>query len=95
MGRREQLLAEQERIKNELANLEEIESGIIKLEDYTDEQKINFFDSLYKMASDVIKETEENGYYNEDNEYWFYEMGMSVLNLNDNDKLWKYIRSLT
>jgi hypothetical protein len=93
-SRREQLLAEQERIKLELEKLDNVKSAIIPLEDYTDEQKIDFFDALYKMSEDVVKEMENTGFSNDDEQNWFYEMGMSVLNLKDTAAMWKYINTL-
>lgn len=93
-SRREQLLAEQERIKLELEKLDNVKSAITPLEDYTDEQKIDFFDALYKMSEDVVKEMENTGFSNDDEQNWFYEMGMSVLNLKDTAAMWKYINTL-
>jgi 3-oxoacyl-(acyl-carrier-protein) synthase len=92
-GKREQLLAEQERIKLELAKLNRTEFGIVENE-YTDTQKIQFFDKFYEMALDTVKAMEDTGISDDDDEHWFYEMGMSILNLEDTDKLWKYINTL-
>jgi hypothetical protein len=94
LSKREQLLAEQERIKLELEKLDNVKSAITPLEDYTDEQKIDFFDALYKMSENVVKEMEDTGFDNDDNHNWFYEMGMSVLNLKDTSAMWKYINTL-
>ena len=46
------------------------------------------------MSENVVKEMEDTGFDNDDNHNWFYEMGMSVLNLKDTSAMWKYINTL-
>ena len=93
-----------EQLKNDIAKmqaeLERIEAPItsapvLRLTDYTNEEKIAFFDSMYKLAFDTIKEVKENGYCDEDTVNWFYETGFAVLNLRDTKSLWKYKNSLS
>jgi len=36
--------------------------AVIELSDYTTEDKVKFFDKMYKMAADHLKEAEENGH---------------------------------
>jgi hypothetical protein len=95
LGKREKLEAEiAERIA-QLNSLETIPTGIIPLEDYSDEQKIDFFNNFYKFALEHVKEVEEEGWVDEDTSQWFYEEGMTILNLKDTKALWKYYGSLT
>ena len=93
--RREILEAELVEKMFELQNLEDVESGIIPLEDYTDEQKLKFFDNFYTFAKSHIDEVQESGYVDEDSEHWFFEEGLKILNINDVSKFWKYYNSLS
>jgi hypothetical protein len=89
-SKREQLLAEQERIKLELEKLGNVKSAITPLEDYTDSQKIDFFDALCRKM--LLKKWKTV-----DLIMMIIIIGsmMSVLNLKDTDAMWKYINSLT
>ncbi len=95
MSKRDDLLARKKAIELELEKLDRVESGIVELSDYTDVRKIEFFDKLYQMSLSTVKSMEDTGFSDEDDEHWFYEMGMSVLNLDDTKALWKYINTLT
>ena len=95
MSKRDDLLARKKAIELELEKLDRVESGIVELSDYTDEQKINFFDKYYNMARMSVKSLEDNGYSDKDEEHWFFEEGMQILNIDDKNALWKYINSLT
>ena len=46
LSKKERLEAELAQKMAELAALEDVETGIVALEDYTVEQKVKFFDSL-------------------------------------------------
>lgn len=95
LSRKEQLEQEIAEKMAQLNGLEELESAVIPLKDYTTEDKVKFFDKFYNFVNDVVKEVESSGYQDEDTSYWFYEEGMSILNINDTKALWKYYNSLT
>lgn len=69
-------------------------TGIIPLEDYTNEEKIEYFDKLYKQALSIIEEAEEDGYVNEDSDHYLYEEAMKSLNIKNPREMWKYFNSL-
>ena len=96
-----------EKLKRELAEakarLEKLEkeektagrdSAIKKLEEYTDEEKIKFFDILYESAISELKTVEECGYHNEDCAHYAWEEYIQIL-ARDNKLFWNYFNSLT
>jgi len=100
------IMTEKENIKNELADLKlklkELEEkeknigksvAIKKLEEYTDDEKIKFFNKLYKSASIELDELEKNGYGDEDNAHYAWEEYITIL-AKDNKEFWKYWNSL-
>ena len=93
----EELKMQIEKLQAELGRVTAPMSSIpvLRLTDYTVEEKIKFFDDMYKLALDTIKEEKESGYHNEDTDNWFYEQGFAILNLRDTKALWKYKNSLT
>lgn len=95
LSKKERLEAELAQKMAELAALEDVETGIVALEDYTIEQKIEFFDSLYNSALSHVKEVEAEGWVDEDASQYMFEDVMSILNIEDNKALWKYYNSLT
>lgn len=88
-------LSKKERLEAELAALEDVETGIVALEDYTVEQKIEFFDSLYNSALSHVKEVEAEGWVDEDAAHYMFEDVMSILNIEDTKAVWNYYNSLT
>lgn len=95
LSKKERLEAELAAKQAELAALEDVETGIFALEDYTDEQKIKFFDSLYNSALSHIKEVEVEGWVDEDAAQYMFEDVMSILNIEDTRAMWNYYNSLT
>lgn len=95
LSKKERLEAELATKQAELAALEDVETGIVALEDYTDEQKIKFFDSLYNSALSHIKEVEVEGWVDEDAAQYMFEDVMSILNIEDTRAMWNYYNSLT
>lgn len=101
LSRRERIQKELEQKKKELEELQKkSEIGedrpIKQLEDFTDDEKINFFDKFYNFALKHIEERESNGYDDEDSDHWFFEEGISVLYDKENrTKFWKWYNSLT
>jgi len=95
LSKKERLEAELAAKQAELAALEDVETGIVALEDYTDEQKIKFFDSLYESALSHIKEVEVEGWVDEDAAQYMFEDVMSILNIEDTRAMWNYYNSLT
>jgi hypothetical protein len=66
----------EQEIKDAKKKLEELEKkaktdnrslAIKSLEEYTNEEKIKFFDKLYENALEELEELEKEGYSNEDN----------------------------
>ena len=94
LSKKERLEAELAQKMAELAALEDVETGIVALEDYTVEQKIEFFDSLYNSALSHLKEVEEEGWVDEDAAHYMFEDVMSILNIEDTKAVWNYYNSL-
>jgi hypothetical protein len=98
MTNKEQLLKEIAYTKLKLKELEasvnneEHDAAIRSLEDITDREKCNFFDSMYLDAEKELKNVEEYGVNNEDDEHFAWEVYMSIL-AKDYDKFWEYYRS--
>jgi hypothetical protein len=95
LSKKERLEAELAQKMAELAALEDVETGIVALEDYTVEQKVEFFDSLYNSALSHVKEVEAEGWVDEDAAHYMFEDVMSILNIEDTKAVWKYYNSLT
>jgi hypothetical protein len=95
LSKKERLEAELVQKMAELAALENVETGIVELEDYTVEQKVKFFDSLYNSALSHVKEVEAEGWLDEDASQYMFEDVMSILNIEDNKTFWEYYNSLT
>lgn len=104
LSKKERLEAELAQKMAELAALEDVETGIVALEDYTVEQKIEFFDSLYNSALSHVKEVEKEGWVDEDAAkysirqraaHYMFEDVMSILNIEDTKAVWNYYNSLT
>jgi len=88
----EEILKKQE----ELKKLETGErEGIIPIEQYTDKDKIEFFDRMYKFAISLVEELENKGYSDEDNDTWAFEETMEILNTKKPKEFWNYWNSLT
>lgn len=95
LSKKERLEAELAQKMAELAALEDVETGIVALEDYTVEQKVKFFDSLYNSALSHVKEVESKGYVDEDATHYMFEDCMRILNIEDSKAMWNYYNSLT
>ena len=73
----------------------DIKDGAIKkLSEYTDSEKIKFFDKLYKSAESELSSTEEKGYHDEDSVHYAWEEYFSIL-AKDKKLFWDYFNSLT
>lgn len=95
LSKKERLEAELAQKMAELSALEDAETGIVALEDYTLEQKVKFFDSLYNSALSHVKEVEAEGWVDEDAAHYMFEDVMSILNIEDTKAVWNYYNSLT
>ena len=73
--RKQELLAELQKLEETGGD----NAPVIKVEDYTTEEKVAFFDKCHKFAMDYLKETEEKGYANEDTRHYMYETLFEVL----------------
>lgn len=78
---------------NDNSNDVPVEAPIIELKDYTDTQKIKFFDEVYEMSREYLAEKEEDPGRDGD-EHWFFEKCIESLNIGNSSKVWKYINSL-
>jgi vacuolar-type H+-ATPase subunit I/STV1 len=67
--------------------------GIKPLADYSVEEKIRFFDKTYQLAEDHLADVEK-GQAGEDDEHWFFEHSIAILNLDNSRKLWDYYNSV-
>ena len=87
----------QEEIKKKETELKKLETGeregIIPLKDYTDEDKIKYFDKLYKVCIGIIEDLEEEGY-SKDHDHWIFEEGIQILNIKNSNEFWKYYNSI-
>ena len=70
-----------EKEKNSAINL-----AIKDLSEFTDEEKIKKFDTLYESAMYSIKEVERTGFVNEDDEHYSWE-DLITIPARDKDKL--------
>ena len=93
-----------EQLANEIAEktkrLQEMEQDpttapIIEASDYTVEEKVKYFDQLHRSAMSIVKDTEENGWENEDNAMYVYEDFLKILNLKNPTEFYKYYKTLT
>ena len=95
MTEKEILEKQIEDAKSKLKELEEKEKNserneaLRKLSEVTDEEKITFFDRMYKSALSELKEVVKTGYHNEDYPHYAWESYIQIL-ARDTDKFWKY-----
>ena len=94
--KREELLNKfieaQKRLENYVKEFVDPKEKVIKkLEEYTNEEKCQFFDKIYKKALRDFEEFEENG--TELDEHYMWEEVMCILAKNRND-FWNYYNSL-
>jgi hypothetical protein len=102
----ENMKSEKDRLQRQLnetkAKLEQLEKeekksnreiAIKSLEEYTDKEKIDFFDKLYREAQSELENYEENGYSDEDNAQYAWESYIEILARN-NTEFWNYWNSL-
>jgi len=99
MGKREDLLkkiadAQDQLNKLELEQKSNIrESAIKNLDEYTDEEKIKFFDKMYESALEELNRTEKENYHDEDSAGYAWEEYILILS-KDKKLFWKYWNSL-
>ena len=88
-------IEEKQALLEKLQKQEVENKPIIKLEDYSNADKIAYFDRLYKFANSILNKA-ENGERHDDNddEHWAYEEVMLILNINNNRDFWKYFNTL-
>lgn len=98
--KKSELLREQ--IKNgqkELAELLEQEhkesrsQTVKELSEFTNEEKIEIFDSLYACAKSNLDSAEENGSESDDDEHYTWEAVMEIMGRNK-QLFWEYYNSL-
>ena len=92
--RRKEIEAEIARKQKELEELQNSENdSVIELSDYTTEDKVKFFDRMYKMAAEHLQSAED-GRVDDDAEHWFFEEGFGILNPKEKRKLWNFYNKL-
>ena len=96
----EQLRKEIEEKKEQLALLEKQEANSLRneaiksLSEFTDSEKIAFFDKQYNsVATHYLKPLEDKGYMNEDDEHYGWEELMETV-ARDKKTFWEYFNSL-
>ena len=97
-SRKERIQANIAKKAKELETLKKsLESGedrpIKSLEDWTEEEKVEWFDKFYKFALNHVDEREDSGYDDEDSDHWFFEQGMSIL-YDNRKEFWDWYNSL-
>lgn len=97
-SRKERIQADIDKKAKELEDLKKsLESGedrpIKSLEDWTEEEKVEWFDKFYKFALNHVDEREDSGYDDEDSDHWFFEQGMSIL-YDNRKEFWDWYNSL-
>ncbi len=63
------------------------------MEEYSDEEKIDFFNAIYKNAIYML-ELAENDNAHDDDEHHLFEDAFRVLNLRDKKLLWNYYNKI-
>ena len=66
--------------------------AIKSIDEYTDKEKIEFFDKLYRSALAELKELEEKGYSSEYNQHYAWEEYIKIL-AKDRTTFWEYWNS--
>ena len=100
MTEKEKLEQEIKDAKKKLKDLEkkvktDTRSLAIKaLEEFTDEEKIEFFNKLYKSATSELEELEDKGWSDDDNSTYAWEEYIQIL-AKDQDSFWEYWNSLS
>jgi uncharacterized protein YecA (UPF0149 family) len=102
MKREEQIRLEIERLEVELKGLEEGRSKHIRLlSDYNHQEKVDAFDSFYRIAEEHLSDVEKTRGKNDDIENWCFEAVMGLLknkvdesNPHSNLLFWNYYNSL-
>jgi len=70
------------------------DNSVKKLSEYTDSEKIKFFDEMYKSALSELEAVEECGYNDADSAHYAWEEYIQIL-AKDNKLFWNYFNSLT
>ena len=88
--KRKQISDEIAKKQKELEELENAATApVVELSDISTEEKVKFFDGMYKMAADHLKAC-ENETDRDDDDHWFYEYGFTALNMKNPKALWSY-----
>ena len=99
MTEKEKLQQQIEEAQRKLEELEEKEKNserieaIKNLDEFTTEEKVKFFDSMYKSALAELNTTIGHGYHNEDCEHYAWEEFIVIL-AKDYNLFWKYWNSI-
>lgn len=99
MGRNEELLRKIAEGQAALKELEELqkqnirEYAIKNLEEYTEEEKIKFFDKMYKSALDELNRTIKDKYHDDDCCHYVWEEYIEIL-ARDKKEFWKFWNSI-
>lgn len=70
---------------------------IRELKEFTEAEKCEKFDQLYKNAARIYKDAEQNGYHNEDEPQYCFEANMEILTPKgeSNKVFWNHFNKLT
>jgi len=100
MKNRTELLRKIEEGKQALVELEKLQNDNMKslaitdLEEYTDEEKIKFFDKMYKNALSELVNYETGRYHDDDCDHYAWEEYIQILS-RDRTSFWKYWNSIS
>lgn len=84
---------ELERLEKEEA-LSKRKEAVRALSEFSDEEKISIFNSLYEESLADLIDLEEKGYADEDSPHYAYESFLEIV-ARDKRKYWNYRNSLT
>jgi hypothetical protein len=94
--KRQKLIDELSLKQRELDELEnQKRTGIIPLEEYSEEEKIEYFNKMYNSAIKIVEELEDSGHNDDDDEHWSYEAHMEILNLHKPKEFWNYFNKIS
>jgi hypothetical protein len=99
MTQKERLEAEIKKKEEEIKALKEkmvepdLKEILKRKSEFTDQEKFEVFEEVYKFSMSVIKDMKKNGYHNEDDSHYAFEMLMEFV-AKDKDKFWKWFNDL-
>lgn len=85
--------------QKELADLEKsmlVTSRLLAIKDlseFTVDEKVKLFDSLYNQSVSIVEQAEKEKYLDEDASHWTFEAMMEII-ARDKKEFWKYLNNI-